>query len=68
MNTPDPELYKLYRERERLSRDLYLLDEKLNKHLFNKYSLKKVRAVYQGQPTIPGISPNTIDDREIDFP
>ena len=68
MHTPDVKLHELYREREKHVRELYLVDERINEHLYEHYSLKKARATYQGQPEIPGISPNTIDDREIDFP
>lgn len=41
MNTPDLELYAYYKERERLAREMYILDQKINKHLFMQYSLKK---------------------------
>lgn len=68
MHTPDMKLHELYREREKHARELYLADERINAHLWEYYSLKKVRAVYQGQPVLPGIDPQTIDDREVDFP
>lgn len=66
MNTPDTTLYKLYRDRERFMRELYLVDEKINSHLWNTYTLKKARDTYQGGAVIPGVTPSTVDGEDID--
>ena len=66
MNTPDIHLYELHKKRIFLVKELIKVDDEINMHLWDRYSLRSVPTQYNHGAVIPGVTPDTIESEVVD--